>query len=236
MSDENTPPTAPPKHAVRVQDVSKRYGRHWALARVSFEIPPGHSVLLTGPNGAGKTTLLRVLSTALKPTFGHLEVFGQRRSQRNGELCRRIGIVTHANFLYEDLTAEENLSLTARFQGKSDLKRILEILEWVGLGHRRHSAVRTFSAGMRRRLCMARVLLREPDLILLDEPFSQLDPGGVKLAEQFIADQQGAGKTILLATHDIERGRRLCDLHLEMKGGRVVRNLEPIAHPQQGAS
>jgi heme exporter protein A len=208
--------------AARLHNVSRRYGRRWALVRVSYEVPAGSAVLLSGGNGAGKTTLLRVLATALKPTRGTLEIFGQPASQQTEVLRPRIGLVTHDSHLYEDLSAAENLYLACTLKPDLERARVPGLLERVGLAGRAHSAVRTFSAGMRRRLCIARLLLRQPDLVLLDEPFGQLDPEGVTLTEQIIGELREARTTLVIATHDIDRGRALCDRRLHLAAGRVT--------------
>ncbi len=212
---------------VRLDNVSQRYGRRWALVRLSLAIPPERAVLLTGANGAGKTTLLRVIATALRPTRGALSLFGLPAHENLEAVRPRIGLVTHRSHLYEELSAQENLTLVARLQGIS-AREIGAILERVGLGPRAHSAVRTFSAGMQRRLCLARVLLRVPELVLLDEPFGQLDPEGQVLVEELVRELRARRTTLVIATHDVDRARPLCDLHLHLEQGRVLRPLEPI--------
>src|SRR5690606_10012853 len=148
----------------------------------SFHIPAGRITLLTGPNGAGKTTLLRLLSTALTPTRGELRLFGQPAFPHPEPLRRRLALMTHHSHLYDDLSALENLQVVAQLTGRST-SAIPSLLERVGLGRDMHRPVRDYSAGMKRRLCLGRVLLREPELALLDEPFGQLDPAGVELME-----------------------------------------------------
>ena len=208
-------------NAARLIDVSRRYGRRWALVHLSAEIPSGHAVLLTGPNGAGKTTLLRILATALSPTRGQLEIFGMSPADNIEAVRRRVGLVTHSSHLYEDMTAAETLELLAHFDRKIDPVKIPRVLERVGLTARAESTARTFSAGMRRRLSLARVLLQQPDLLLLDEPFTQLDPAGVVLVEEVVLELKRAGVTLVMSTHDVARGRAICDLHMHLVGGRL---------------
>lgn len=214
--------------AARLIDVSKRYGRRWALVRMSVELPAKKAVLLTGPNGAGKTTLLRVLATGLRPTRGTLELFGLPVRENLEQVRRRIGLATHQNHLYNDLSAEENLRLVARFSRGVDHRRVSEVLEQVGLSRRREGAVGHFSAGMKRRLCLGRILLRRPDLVLLDEPFTQLDPEGVELVENVIRDLKQRGVTLIMSTHDVDRGLALCDVQMKMVEGKVVGELESL--------
>jgi heme exporter protein A len=212
----------PPPMVAEIRDISKRYGRLWALARLSAEIPSGKAVLLTGENGAGKTTLLRVLSTAIKPTLGSLNLFGKDAWQNLAGVRSRLGIITHQNHLYDALTAGENLALVGRLTGHLDVELNKRLLERVSLTEHAGRAVGTYSAGMKRRLCFARLLLRDPEFVLLDEPFGQLDPKGVGLVEEIVEELKEAGKTIVMSTHDIERGQRHCDLHLKITGGRQI--------------
>ncbi|MEK7706291.1 MAG: heme ABC exporter ATP-binding protein CcmA [Myxococcota bacterium] len=215
--------------AIRVRDVSKRYGRRWALARLSVDIPQGSAVLLTGENGAGKTTLLRILGTAMRPTYGTIDLFGAPVGDDLERVRPRLSLMTHASYLYEDLSAHENLRMVQRLTASADRAAREAALERVGLTPHAHRPVRTYSAGMKRRLCLARMILRQPDLILLDEPFGQLDPRGVTLMEDVIREQHRAGRTLIIATHDVDRGLALCDLHLELSAGRQMRAPQPIA-------
>ena len=219
-------------YAVRMAEVSKRYGRRWALSRVTVDLPASRAVLLTGPNGAGKTTLLRILATTLTPTHGSLELLGLDARLHRDSIRAKVALATHTNHLYDALSAVENLELLARFAGV-ERRRVSDVLERVGLMSRGRSPVHTLSAGMKRRLALARVLLREPELVLLDEPFTQLDPEGVRLAEEIIRELRQRWVTLVLATHDVERGRALCELHLHMRDGRLSE--PPVALARAGA-
>ncbi|MFZ5469176.1 MAG: heme ABC exporter ATP-binding protein CcmA [Myxococcota bacterium] len=212
--------TAP---ALEIHDVSKRYATRWAVARLTYTLPAGTSLLLTGHNGSGKTTLLRLLATATAPTAGQLRILGLDAVGEREALRRRVGLLSHASFLYEDLTAEENLMIMARLLGigsPGDAAAVL--LTKVGLTSRSRSPVRQFSAGMRKRLAIARLLLKTPELALLDEPFGELDPAGIGQMERFIAELQACGTTIVLATHLIEQGRALTRERLHLSEGRAV--------------
>jgi heme exporter protein A len=212
-----------PTYALEVREVSRRYGRRWALARVSFGLQAGHSLLLTGPNGSGKTTLLRTLATAISPTAGTVRVLGWDGVAHRAEIRRNVALLSHSSFLYEDLTAEQNLLLLARLLRTRSAKEVVgSLLSRLGLSTRSAHPVRQFSAGMRKRLSIARLLLKRPPLVLLDEPFGELDPGGIAQMEQIVTELQQAGTTVVLATHLVEQGRALCQERLHLVEGRVA--------------
>lgn len=223
MTSPSEPGPAPGPPALELNDVSRRYGRRWAVARLSFSLPAGGSLLLTGHNGSGKTTLLRMVATAIDPTAGRIRIFGQDTVAERDAIRRRVGLLSHASFLYEDLTAEQNLLVMARLLGiRRPHEAVLALLERVGLSARSHHPVRQFSAGMRKRLAIARLLLKAPELALLDEPFGELDPRGITQMEGIIRDLASAGTTIVLATHLIEQGRLLCRERLHLSEGRAA--------------
>ena len=210
--------------AVEVIDLSKRYGRRWALARLSFSLRQGDSLLLTGHNGSGKTTLLRILGTAASPTAGTVRLLGHDVVREREEVRRHVALLSHASFLYEDLTAHQNLVILARLLGHPAPEREADaLLERVRLSARSDHPVRHFSAGMRKRLAIARLLLKRPSLALLDEPFGELDPAGIQEMEAIIRELKQAGVTLVLATHLIEQGYTLCESRLHLQEGRSVR-------------
>jgi len=211
-----------PVLAVDVRDLSKRYGRHWALSRLSFQLAPGRSLLLTGHNGSGKTTLLRLIATATTQTAGDLTVLGQDARKERESIRRKVALLSHSNYLYEDLTSEQNLMILARLTGVPSARdRVRSLLTRVGLGTR-DQPVRTFSAGMRKRLAIARLLLKAPTLALLDEPFGELDPAGVAEMEKIIGELKAQGTALILATHLIEQGLALCEERLHLSEGRRI--------------
>ncbi len=210
--------------ALEIRDVSKRFGPRWAVARLSYTLPAGRSLLLTGHNGSGKTTLLRMVSTATFPTAGDIVIFGQETRAEREEIRKRVALLSHASFLYEDLTAEQNLMLLARLTGVEDAKRkVANLLDRVGLLQRLDSPARHFSAGMRKRLAIARLLLKAPKLALLDEPFGELDPAGIRQMEGLIRELQEGGCTVVLATHLIEQGEKLTQERLHLENGRKAK-------------
>ncbi|NOJ96211.1 heme ABC exporter ATP-binding protein CcmA [Corallococcus coralloides] len=209
--------------ALALHDVSKRYGRRWALARLTYALPAGRSLLLTGHNGSGKTTLLRLVATALGPTAGRVEVLGRDAVKDREAVRRDVALLSHASFLYEDLTAQQNLMVLGRLLGVDAPQDVADaLLNRVGLTRRTDSPVRGFSAGMRKRLAIARLLMKAPALALLDEPFGELDPAGIQDMEGVIAELKAGGTTVVLATHLIEQGLSLCEERLHLQDGRAV--------------
>lgn len=209
--------------AVDVQDVSKRFGRRWAVARLSYRLPGGRSLLLTGHNGSGKTTLLRLISTAVRPTAGRLLVRGLEVQEHTEAVRRKVALLSHASFLYEDLTAEQNLIVLARLLGEPSPKDAAHsLLNRVGLTRRSNNPIRQFSAGMRKRLAVARLLMKRPEVALLDEPFGELDPSGIAEMEKIISELKESGTTLILATHLIEQGLSLCEDRLHLQEGRAI--------------
>lgn len=214
--------------AVTLEDVSLRLGRRWILSHLNFDIDAGRITLLTGENGAGKTSLLRLLATAVAPTRGYLRVWGQD-CREPAAIRERVGLVTHANHLYDDLSAQENLELVARFlRPRPSRARIVGLLERVGLADHAHRPVRPFSAGMKRRLCIARLMLKGADLILLDEPFGQLDVAGVALMEELIEELRAQGATLVVCTHQVERGLSISDRHLHLHNGQQQGHVQEL--------
>lgn len=215
---------APPHpFAFEARDLCKRYGRRWALARVSFSLAAGKSLLLTGHNGSGKTTLLKLLATSVRPTVGELRVLGQDVVSGREQVRRDVALLSHSSFLYEDLSAEQNLHLLARLLGEGDPAGTARtLLDRVGLTKRSDHPVRQFSAGMRKRLAIARLLMKAPRMALLDEPFGELDPQGIREMEAIISELKANGTSLILATHLVEQGLSLCEERLHLQEGRVV--------------
>jgi heme exporter protein A len=206
--------------AVAASNLARRYGRRWALADVSFQLARGAVMMVSGRNGSGKTTLLRILSTAIHPDAGNASVGGYDVKTQRDEIRRSSALLSHYSYLYESLSAKENLEIVARFSGAT-LHSAASALDRVGLAERANDPVSTFSAGMRKRLSFARVLLQKPSIAFLDEPFGQLDPEGFALIEEVVAELKSSGATVMIATHQIERVARIADVHLALENGRV---------------
>jgi len=212
-----------PMIAVAAAGVCRRYGRRWALTDVSFELPEGALAMVTGRNGSGKTTLLRVLATAIRADRGTVRVLGHDARGDREAVRQSTSLLGHRTHLYEPLTALENLAIAARFL-RADARRpvLLERLEQVGLAHRADDPVQTFSAGMRQRLALARVLQQEARIALLDEPYGHLDAVGCQFVDRVLQGLRARGATVLMATHLLQRGRALCDRALVLEEGRLV--------------
>ena len=216
---ENPPP------AVRAADLARLFGRSPALAGVSVTVEMGRMVALVGPNGAGKTTLLRILATAIRPSFGALHIDGVD-ALRHPEIVRtRVAYLPHATGHYDDLSAEENLRFAATMLGwgaTEGVPVVRDALDEVGLTPVARDRVRTFSAGMRKRLALARLLVARPSLLLLDEPHASLDGDGMALVDRLLARWHEVGITVLVASHQSERVARLADATLRLDGGLVA--------------
>jgi heme exporter protein A len=205
---------------VRVEKLARRYGRRWALADVSFDAPAGSVVMVAGRNGSGKSTLLRVLATAIRPDRGRATVGGFDVTAQREDVRRVTAILSHHTYLYESLTALENLHVFADHL-RIRRERVRPLLDRVDLAARADDAVSTFSAGMRKRLAFARVLLQKPKVVLLDEPYGQLDPPGFALVDEVVAELKRSGTTVLMATHQWQRVSAMADTAVVLEAGRV---------------
>jgi heme exporter protein A len=212
-----------PVSAIEVEDLSKRYGARWALVRVHFRLAAGETAMLAGRNGSGKSTLLRVLATALRPDRGTARVGGLDTVAARDEVRRRVALLDHRSHVYDVLSALENLEVMGRFLGHGVIDRgaLLAVLEEVGLADRAQDPVSAFSAGMRKRLALARVVLKAPAVALLDEPYGELDPPGFRLVDGILDRLRRRGATVVMSTHLIDRGRDHCDRALVLGDGAV---------------
>ncbi len=200
--------------------VTKLFGRVPVVRELDLELEPGRCHVIFGRNGAGKSTLLQIAATLLQPSSGDLYYDGRLVSELGSSVRDLIGFVSHQSFVYADLTVRENLEFYGQIYGRS--RDVDELLAWSELTLRQHSPARSLSRGMQQRLTIARALLHEPKLLLLDEPFTGLDAlSGDRLSE-LILQTKGRDTTIALATHDIERGVALADRVLLMEAGRIV--------------
>jgi heme exporter protein A len=206
--------------AISVAGLRRDYGDRPALDGVGFELAAGSSLVVLGPNGAGKTTLLRILATLLRPSGGKVAVLGCSLPSETWKLRGRIGYLGHEPLLYRDLSGRENLRFQARLYGiepAAAQARIEELLRAVGMERRADERVAELSAGMRQRLSICRCVLHDPELLLLDEPDSNLDAGGRELARELIGP--GTERTRVLVTHDPERHVPEADQVLQLEIG-----------------
>ncbi len=187
--------------------LSKQFGRQHALRSVSLLVETGACLAIFGRNGAGKTTLLKTVSSLIRSYTGGLSLFGQDLKKAGEETRKRIGFISHESFLYKDLTAVDNLLFYGKLYGIPALReRVTGIIERVGLEDKQNVVVRTLSRGMKQRLSLARAFLHEPELLLLDEPYTGLDERACEILDEVLAAFNRDGGTILLTTHNIERG------------------------------
>jgi len=203
--------------AVALEGVGRAYGERVALRDVSFTLPAGATVAVFGANGAGKTTLLRILAGLLRPHAGRARVLGAELPREAYRARGRIGLLGHEPMLYRDLTVRENLRFHARLHGVAD-GRAEELVERVGLAARADEPLRTLSRGMAQRAAICRTVLHAPELLLLDEPLANLDPGGAAAVAPLIG--RGAGLARVLISHDAEQGLAEADHVLGLRGGR----------------
>ncbi|HMM48603.1 MAG TPA: heme ABC exporter ATP-binding protein CcmA [Miltoncostaeaceae bacterium] len=207
---------------LRGRGLTRRFGERTAVDGVDIELRRGERLVVLGANGAGKSTLLRIIATLLRPEAGELTVCGHPCPEQAAAARGHIGLLGHEPMLYRDLSAVQNLEFFADLHGLGDMReRIMDALERVGLLARTHDPVRTFSRGMAQRLGLARVLLAEPELLLLDEPHAGLDAPGLRLLDAEIGAER-PDRGILMVTHEVRRGVALADRAMVLRRGRCV--------------
>jgi heme exporter protein A len=202
--------------ALVLEDLTRRFGERLVLARVSLRLPPGRTLVVFGPNGAGKTTLLRILATLLRPHGGRLQILGRPVPHESWAIRGRLGLLAHDPLLYRELTVRENLAYHARLHAVP-AARIDELLTTLRLQERANEPIRTLSRGLVQRAAIARAILHDPELLLLDEPRANLDPAVAELVEPLIG--AASGRTRVITSHDPAGGLAEADLALGLKGG-----------------
>jgi heme exporter protein A len=205
--------------AIEVDGLARHYGEREALSDVSLSLPAGRTLVVFGPNGAGKTTLLRVLATLLRPHAGRVRVLGESLPGDAWAVRGRIGLLGHEPLLYRELTAHENLRFHARLHGVGE-QRVQELLAAVRIDDRAEEPLRTLSRGMVQRVAVARAVLHDPELLLLDEPRSNLDPAAVELVEPLVG--ASSGRTRVICSHDPSGDLAGADAVLGLRAGRVA--------------
>ncbi|HEU4781859.1 MAG TPA: heme ABC exporter ATP-binding protein CcmA [Ktedonobacterales bacterium] len=208
--------------AIEVTRVRKTYGLRPILRDISFEVAAGQRMAVLGPNGAGKTTLLRILATLTRPAQGSVSIAGYDAFHEAHTVRRLVGYVGHAPLLYDELTARENLLFFARMYGLPEAEsRVDAMLARVGMRSRANDRVGTFSRGQAQRVALARGILHDPQVLLLDEPDTGLDEDAITLLHELIAERKSAGLTTLLTTHTLERGLLWSDMVVVLTNGRI---------------
>jgi len=209
--------------AIQVQGIRKHFGHLEALRGIDFELPQGEFLSLFGPNGAGKTTLIRILSALTRSSAGTARVAGYDVAEADPDMRREIGVISHASFLYADLSPLENIRFYATMYGVEQAEeRAVQVIGEVGLKPRMHDRVRTFSRGMLQRLSIARAIVHNPSILFLDEPYTGLDQHASEILKEQLQALRTDHRTILMTTHDFSRGLEMCDRVAIMARGRLV--------------
>ena len=209
--------------AIKIERLTKSFGTRLALRGIDLTISHGESVVILGPNGAGKTTLIKILATIMNPSSGKVVIDGLDSKSDTEEIRSRIGVVSHQTFLYGNLTTYENLEFYSRMYGVPRRKeRIYEVADMVGMTSRLYDRVSTLSRGMQQRVSIARSILHKPTIILLDEPETGLDQAAIPLLWEKLPAESGEKRTIILTTHNLERGFELGDHLLILDRGKIV--------------
>jgi heme exporter protein A len=197
---------------VHLQGVTKRFGKVLALRGVDLQLERGRCLGIFGPNGAGKTTLLKIMAMLTRPSTGTVSIAGYDAAQEAEKIRPLLGVLSHRTFLYGHLTALENLQFYGRmFRVKHLDERVHEVLQAVGLEIHARQLVRTYSRGMQQRLAIARAILHHPILLLLDEPYTGLDQHAAIHLQELLQQLHEAERTIVMSTHNLQRGLELCD-------------------------
>jgi heme exporter protein A len=220
---------------IEVSNLVKRFGPKLVLRNLNFTARQGEFVALLGPNGAGKTTFLRILSSLSSPTMGMVRVAGLELPRQAAGVRRRLGVVSHLPLLYGDLTAQENLMFFGRMYDLPFIdRRIGEVLETVGLAQRRRDLVRTFSRGMQQRLAIARAVLHDPEVLLLDEPHTGLDQDACEMLDDVLRQVSAIGRTVVMTSHDLARVEDLAARFDVLTRGGIFGSIRKEELPRDG--
>ena len=212
-----------PAWAIEVEGLTKSFGNHHALRGVDLRVGRGDHLVIFGPNGAGKTTLVRLLSTLSKPSAGIVRVDGMNTRHDPVRIRRKIGLVSHETFLYDDLTIHENLEFYGKMYDVPNLKqRICEVVSWVQLESRLHERVGTLSHGMQQRVSIARAVIHNPSVMLLDEPEVGLDPHAITMMSDILKSLNVEERTVVMTTHNLNQGMELGNKVAILAKGRIA--------------
>jgi heme exporter protein A len=209
--------------AIEARGLTKSFGERPALEGVNLQVSKGERLIIFGPNGAGKTTLVKILATLIKPSSGNVWLDGINIRDKPAQTRRKISLVSHQTFLYDDLTIYENLKFYGKMYGVADLEqKIHEVISWVQLESRQHDRVGTLSHGLQQRATIARAVLHNPSLLLLDEPEVGLDPHAGAVVREVLGSINGDSRTAVMTTHNLERGLELGDRVIILDRGKIV--------------
>lgn len=215
----------PMETIISISGLSKSFGSQKAIDNIDLEFKKGEFVAIFGPNGAGKTTFLKILSTIIEPTKGKVTINDLDLKKKPIEIRKSIGSISHESYLYDDLTAKENLIFFGKMYGmkKPDIEeRADKLLEQVGLTKRANDRVRPFSRGMKQRLSISRAMVHQPDILLMDEPYTGLDQQAAQTFENVLRSLDRDNVTKIMISHNIERAFRICDRILLMDKGKII--------------
>lgn len=220
---------------IQVEKLVKRFGLKTILKGMAFSAEPGEFVGLLGPNGAGKTTFLRILASLSRPTMGLVRVAGFVLPQQAAGVRANLGVLSHQPLLYGDLTGEENLQFYGRMYAiENQEQRILEVLDLVDLTKRRQDLVRTYSRGMAQRLAIARAVIHDPSILLLDEPYTGLDQDASTMLDTVLKQIAAQGRTVVMTSHDLARSAELCTRFDVLSRGKIIASASRDEIPQDG--
>ncbi|WP_156801118.1 ABC transporter ATP-binding protein [Desulfitobacterium dichloroeliminans] len=206
-----------------VEKISKKIGTKTILFSVDLKVNKGDFICILGENGAGKSTLLKILSLVMKPTSGKVFFHGVDATTAGGVIGKHLGVISHHTFLYEQLTAYENLRFYGRMYGVSHLEeRIYSVLKEVGLELALNERIQSYSRGMQQRLAIARAMIHSPEILFLDEPHTGLDQQATNTFNNIMTKINSAGGTIIMITHNIEEGLLLANKAIVVSRGRIV--------------
>jgi len=212
-----------PDPAIKISGLSKHFGPETALDGVDISLQPGEFLTVFGPNGSGKTTMMRIIASLSRPSTGSVELFGEDIRRAPAHARQRIGFVTHRSLLYSSLSGFQNVHFFARMFGVDNAAdRTHEILSVMGLEHRMDDEVFTYSRGLEQRCAIARALVHRPDVLLLDEPFSGLDPDATARLQNLLAEPEGLSRTVILTSHDLTHGVTHADRVAILTRGRLA--------------
>ena len=220
---------------IEVKKLVKRFGLKTILKGLEFSAEPGEFIGLLGPNGAGKTTFLRILSSLSRPTMGLIKVAGFYLPQQAAGVRANLGVLSHQPLLYGDLTGEENLQFYGRMYAVENLDaRIKEVLELVDLSKRGRDLVRTYSRGMAQRLAIARAVIHDPSILLLDEPYTGLDQDASAMLDTVLKQIAAQGRTVVMTSHDLARSEDLATRFDVLSRGKIIASASRDEIPKDG--